>query len=162
MKRRRAVILSVLVVGGAAAIVASRPRSADRPPDPRGAGHSVFRVLSEAEKDVVPPPLARPWGQDRGKWVDKVEALHRATEERVLAALGEPNQTWEYPVDKAGDEFRIELWNTYPPGDARSRGVQILEWQWRYKEFSFAVWFHRVDGRWVVLNTLRWRKGIEF
>jgi hypothetical protein len=149
-------VLAAIAVAIAAAKVWPRlSRELGRqPPD--------VRVLSEEEKAAVPPLLAGPWGQGRDEHVGKVPTLHGATEERVLAALGAPSQTYEFPVEDGGDEFRIELWNTYPPGDARSWGVRIREWQWRYKEFSFAAWFHKVGGRWVVLDTCRWRKGIVF
>ncbi len=155
MKRRRAVIFLVLITMGAtAAAFTLWARSAKQP--------SALRVISEEEKATVPSLLAGPWVQDPDARVGKVKALHGADENRVLSELGEPNETFEFPVEEFYGEFRIELWNTYPPDDTRSRGVRILEWQWRYKEFSFAVWFHKVDGRWIVLDTCRWKKGIAF
>ncbi len=109
---------------------------------------------------VIPLLLVRPWGMGSGSF--KIAALHGDHQDRVLAEIGKPNWTSEYPVDDAAGEFRIELRNTYPFRDPRNRDVRILEWQWDYPEFSFAVWFHRVDGRWIVLNTCRWSKGTKF
>ena len=109
---------------------------------------------------VIPPLLAHPLGMGRDSF--KVAALHGAHQDRVLAEIGKPNRTWEYPVDDAAGEFRIELRNTYPFRDPRNRDVRILEWQWDCPEFSFAVWFHRVDGRWIVLDTCRWSKDTQF
>jgi hypothetical protein len=120
---------------------------------------AVFRNLSNAEKEKVPPLADKSWG-DRP--VDKIEALHGRTQDEVAANLGEPHQTYEFSIEQGVDEFRIELLNTYPPGHPRSRGVRIREWQWKYREFSVAVWFHLVEGRWVVLDTCRWKKGIAF
>jgi hypothetical protein len=120
---------------------------------------AVFRKLSDADQDRVPPLADKPWGDER---VDKIEALHGRTQEEVAADLSEPNQTYEFSVEEVRDEFRIELLNTYPPGHPRSRGVRIREWQWKHREFSLAVWFHMVEGRWVVLDTCRWKKGIAF
>jgi hypothetical protein len=120
---------------------------------------AVFRNLLDAEKEKVPPLADQPWG-DRP--VDKIETLHGRTQDEVAADLGEPNQTYEFSIEVGVDEFRIELLNTYPPGRPRSRGVRIREWEWKYREFSVAVWFHLVDGRWVVLDTCRWKKGIAF
>jgi hypothetical protein len=155
MERQRVATFSaLLIVGGVVAAVMLWPRLTNR--------HPVFRLISEEEKAIVPPLLAGAWGQGREECVGKIEALHGATEERVFSELGEPNQTYEFSIEDPVPEFRIELLNTYPPGHARSRGVRILEWQWRYREFSFAVWFHKSDGRWVVLDTCRWKKGVVF
>lgn len=125
-------------------------------------GHSapaVFHIISDEEKEDVPPVLDQPW---RNELADKITALHGLIEEEVLLALGQPNQAGEFPIEKAVGEFRIELLNTYPPWHLRSWGVRIREWQWKYREFSIAVWFHRVNGRWVVLDTCRWKKGVVF
>jgi hypothetical protein len=125
----------------------------------RHSAPALFRTLSDAEQHQVPPVADLPW--ENGP-VGKITALHGRTVAEVAAELGEPNQTYEFSVEDGVDEFRIELLNTYPPGQARSRGVRIREWQWKYREFSVAVWFHLVDGQWVVLDTCRWKKGIVF
>lgn len=119
----------------------------------------VFRTIRDAEKATVPTAADLPWG-DRP--VDRIGALHGLTEAKVVAKLGEPNQTYEFSVAAVADEFRSELLNTYPPGDSSCRGVRIKELQWKYREFRVAVWLHRVDGGWRVLDTCRWKKGIEF
>jgi hypothetical protein len=120
---------------------------------------AVFRNLSDAEKQKVPPLADQPWGD---RQVGKIKALHGRTQDEVVADLGEPNQMYEFSIEEGVDEFRIELLNTYPPGHPRSRGVRIREWQWKYREFRVAVWFHLLDGRWVVLDTCGWKKGIAF
>ena len=118
----------------------------------------VFRIFSfECEK--VPAAVDLPW---RGSSVDRVDSLLGSIKDHVEEKLGKPNQTYEFSVEDGVDEFRIELLNTYPPGSARAKGVLIREWQWKYSTFSVAVWFHLVDGRWVVLDTCRWKKGVLF
>jgi hypothetical protein len=129
---------------------------------PSSRGTSSFRVISKDEKAIVPPLLAGPWREGRDESVAKVQSLNGATKAQVLAQLGEPNVTWESPVNQAAGEFRIELRNTYPFEDPRSKRVRILEWQWWYREFRFAVWFHKVEGEWVVLDTCRWRNSVRF
>lgn len=129
MKRRRLIGLLVLVAAAATIAVVMWPRLSRELGRTSGRQPSEYRVLSEVEKDAVPPLLAVPWGQGRDERVNKIVALHGATEDQVRAELGEPNQTYEFPVEDGGDEFRIELWNTYPPDAVRSRGVRILEWQ---------------------------------
>lgn len=79
-----------------------------------------------------------------------------------MEALGETNQTYEFSIEEGVGQFKIELLNTYPPGHPRTRGVRIREWQWKYREFSVAVWFHLVNGLWMVLDTCRWKKVIVF
>jgi hypothetical protein len=162
MTRRLWVVLLLLLVAGAWGAVFLWPLGPSRGLPRALRGPSESRLISETEKDAVPPLLAAAWGHGREASVRKVPSLHGATEERVLAELGEPNRTYEFPVEDGGDEFRIELWNTYPPGRPQSEGVRILEWEWRYKEFSFAAWFHKVGGRWVVLDTCLWKKGVAF
>src|SRR5689334_12848800 len=116
-RRRLGLVLLLLIVGaGAWAAVALWPR-----PRPPFHGPHERNVISEAEKDEVPPLLAATWGDGREVRVGKVASLHGATEGRVLAELGEPNQAYEFPVEDFNGEFRIELWNTYPPDDPRSR-----------------------------------------
>ena len=146
-KNRRVLVVLVLVLACAARI-------------PWQGRDHVEKVISEAEKDAVPPILDQPWGEGREQHVGKVQALHGANQERVQAELGEPNLTYEFPVDEAPGEFRVELHNSYRVGHLKSRGVRIREWQWWYKDFRFAVWFHKVDGGWVVLDTCRWRNVV--
>ena len=59
-------------------------------------------------------------------------------------------------------EFRIELYNIYPPDDPKTASVTIRELQWHYATYSIAVWLHRVKGKWIVLNTCRWKEGVVF
>lgn len=154
--RLLAVLGMVSLVGILTAVVWPRPSRERLPPDP-----NEVHILSAAEKDIVPPLLNHLWPEfdpNHGK----ILALHGATEQQVVTQLGEPNQTREFPVVDVPGEFGIELWNTYPPNDPRSQDVRIREWQWKYHEFSFAVWFHKVDGQWVVLDTCRWKKGVVF
>jgi hypothetical protein len=115
---------------------------------------------SRDEQKTIPPVVNQPW---EGRSVDKIRALHGLAVERVAAELDEPNQIYEFSIEDGVDsEFRVELLNTYPPGSPRSKGVRIREWQWKYRDFTVAVWFHSVEGRWVVLDTCRWKKGVKF
>lgn len=59
-------------------------------------------------------------------------------------------------------QFRIELFNTYPPNNPIARQAKIRELQWHRTRFHFAVWLHQVNEEWVVLDTCRWQEGVAF
>jgi hypothetical protein len=113
----------------------------------------------DSPRHKIPEVANGPWGEMP---VDKIPVLVGATIEKVREQFGAPNHENEFPVDGGLPEFRVELLNTYPPGDPRSRGVRIREWRWQYPGFRVAIWFHRVEGEWIVLDTVRWRNGVEF
>lgn len=120
---------------------------------------SVFVKHFDGLIQEVPVVADRPWGDEP---VDKLPALVGQTLANVQEQFGMPNQEYEFSMGGGIDEFRCELLNTYPPGSPRSWGVRIKEWQWRYQGFRMAVWFHRLGGQWVVLDTCRWKDGIAF
>jgi hypothetical protein len=94
----------------------------------------------------------------------KMPQLHGLTVDAVLTELRQPARDCESAIgdDVAWVEFRIELHNFYPPSDPQSATVRIRECQWDYGGRHLAVWFHRVDDRWVVLDTCQWPEGVEF
>jgi hypothetical protein len=57
-------------------------------------------------------------------------------------------------------ELRIELLNTYPlPASTR---VDIIEQFWDHGGYHTTLWFHRLEGAWVVLDGLVYDAGVEF
>jgi len=103
------------------------------------------------------------WYKDLGHGlVEKLPHLHGRPIEAVVAELGEPDSRDEFAMADCGDKFRCELFNTYPPTDPRTAGVRIIELQWDRSRYHIAVWFHEMNGEWVVLNTCHWKKGVEF
>jgi hypothetical protein len=100
------------------------------------------------------------WGHDR---VEKLPRLHGQPLETVLASLGEPDRQLDYTMAASpGGEFRVELYNTYPPGDPTAAKARIKELQWHRTRYHIAVWLHQVNGEWVGLNTCRWKEGVVF
>jgi hypothetical protein len=100
------------------------------------------------------------WGHDR---IEELPHLHGKPLEAVIASLGKPDWHLEYTMaDSPGGEFRVELYNTYPPGDAKAAQARIKELQWHRARYHVAVWMHRVNGEWFVLDTCRWKEGIVF
>jgi hypothetical protein len=100
------------------------------------------------------------WGH---KPVEKLPHLHGKTLEAVIYCLGEPDLQLDYTMaDSPDGEFRVELYNTYPPGDPKASQARIKELQWHRARYHVAVWLHQVNGEWVVLDTCRWIEGIAF
>jgi hypothetical protein len=100
------------------------------------------------------------WAHDH---VEKLSYIHGSPIEAVIASLGEPDQQFEYTMaNSPGGEFRVELYNTYPPGDLKATQARIKEMQWHRARYHIAVWMHQVHGEWVVLDTCRWKVGIGF
>ena len=94
--------------------------------------------------------------------VEKLPWLHGQTLSAVFAELGEPWQQFDYTMATSpGGEFRVGLYNTYPPND-QTADVKIKELQWHRKGYSVAVWLHQVKGEWIVLDTCRWKEGVVF
>lgn len=94
--------------------------------------------------------------------VSEVPELHGQSDAAVLEILGDPNQKYEFTMDKAIGEFRVELYNTYPSGSPNNQNVEIREWTWVYQDHKLTLWLHRPNGSWVVLNTCRYRNGVVF
>lgn len=100
------------------------------------------------------------WAHDQ---VEKLPRLHGKSREAVVAELGEPDCQLDYTMaNSPGGEFRVELYNTYPPGDPKGSQARIQELQWHRARYYIAVWLHQVNGEWVVLNALRWKQGVVF
>jgi hypothetical protein len=95
--------------------------------------------------------------------VERMPWLHGKSLSAVTAELGEPTRQFEYTMATSpGGEFRVELFNTYPPNDPKTADVRINELQWDRTRFHIAVWMHRVNGEWIVLDTCRWKTGVAF
>lgn len=88
------------------------------------------------------------WGHDP---VEKLPWLHGQPLMKVFAELGQPYHQLEYTMGKSpGGEFRVELYNTYPPNDRETMDVRIKELQWHRSRYHIAVWTHLVNGEWIV------------
>jgi hypothetical protein len=100
------------------------------------------------------------WGHEP---VEKLPHFQGKSLQAVMASLGEPDRQLDYKMaDSPGGEFRVELYNTYPPGDPKAAQARIKELQWHRARYHIAVWLHQVNGDWVVLETCRWKEGIVF
>ena len=94
--------------------------------------------------------------------VEKVAGLHGQTDVSVLTRLGTPTHEYTFTMKDPLGEFRIELYNTYPPNSPNNENIEIRECTWDYSRHRLTVWFHKPDGKWVALDTCRYRYGITF
>jgi len=95
--------------------------------------------------------------------IEKLPRLHGKSLGALIADMGEPDKQDNYTMaDCPADEFRIELYNTYPPGDPKAAQARIKELQWHRVGYYITVWLHQVNGEWVVLDTCRWKEGVQF
>ncbi len=103
------------------------------------------------------------YGEMADPLADKIEPLHGKTIEQVVEELGQQNLTLSFTMSHCCcGEFRIELFNTYPPGRFGNANVEIKELWWKYPDYTLVVWFHQAGGKWMALDSCRWRKGVEF
>jgi hypothetical protein len=91
-----------------------------------------------------------------------IARLHGLTEEAVIEELGQPVSSKQYTMGEAIGEFRIALQNTYPLSHPRNAQIEIKELWWNDGNYINTVWLHVIKGKWVVLDTLRWHKEVEF
>lgn len=92
---------------------------------------------------------------------DELPELHGKTDAEILAHLGPPASNEAFTMGACCSEYDIELYNTYPPGQGHE-AVPIERWTWLYDGYVVALWFHKVEGTWTVLDTLRYGEGTEF
>ena len=94
--------------------------------------------------------------------VEKVVALHGQTDIAVMERLGTPTHEYTFTMDEPLGEFQIELYNTYPPNSPGNSDVEIRECTWEYSRHRLTIWFHKPDGKWVAMDSCRYRNGIVF
>ena len=94
--------------------------------------------------------------------VESVPSLHGMTAPAIISQLGEPDEKYQFTMDECGDEFRVTLFNTYPPGLANLSSIEIQEWTWRYSRHRLTVWLHKPNEAWVVLDSCRYKNGVMF
>jgi hypothetical protein len=92
----------------------------------------------------------------------KIPRLHGLHVEKVIEEFKTPSYSETYTMNEAVGEFRVELYNTYPLTDPKNHEVQIKELWWKDGNYNITVWFHQVNGKWVVLDTCRWHKDVQF
>jgi hypothetical protein len=88
--------------------------------------------------------------------------FHGLNISEVIEKLGIPERCETFLMKQVVGEFRVELLNTYPITKRENQNVPIKELHWKDGNYNITLWFHQVNGKWVVLNSRRWHKDIEF
>jgi hypothetical protein len=94
--------------------------------------------------------------------VERLTYLHGVDEARLLAELGDPDSRTSFRMDECCSEFRISLYNTYPPEHPGRSSVVIHELIWEHLNHSKVAWLHKQGDKWVVLDGLRFKAGTVF
>ena len=92
----------------------------------------------------------------------KLTAYHGQSRAQVVTKLGQPQRDEKFPMSRAYGEFRIELQNTYPLSNPANAAVEIEEMTWQDGNYWITLWLHQVNGQWVVLDSCRWHKDVQF
>lgn len=82
----------------------------------------------------------------------------------AVARYGEPTMSEQFIVDGALSEFRIGLYNIYPPAAYRSKKITLAELTWEKDgQQNITVWYEAdSEGQWRPKHSLEWAKGSEF
>ena len=96
--------------------------------------------------------------------VEELTHFHGQSEAAVIASLGSPSYTNVKILHYGASlpELYVEIHNTYAPSDPKIEGVEIKELRWNRAGFTEAVFMHKVNGTWTVLESCRWKDGIAF
>ena len=94
--------------------------------------------------------------------VSKIEKLHGLIENEVLNILGNPIHKEQYKVKNAIGEFRKNVFKVYPLSKPENKNVEIKELRWKDGDYFITVWFHNVKDKWVVMDTCKWHKSVQF
>lgn|SRR5487761_513259 len=106
--------------------------------------------------------IATSHGCSKPQLVTSLPEYHRQSRAAVEAVLGAPTTTDAFPMSRAVGEFRVSLLNTYPTTDPANANVMIEESWWQDGDYWITLWFHQIDGSWVVLDSCWWHKDVVF
>lgn len=96
--------------------------------------------------------------------VEELTHLHGKTEATVIAELGPPSSSFMMTMKHGATlpQIYMKVHQTYDPADPSIEGVEIKDLRWNRSGFTEAVFMHKVDGTWTVLESCRWKDGIAF
>ncbi len=90
------------------------------------------------------------------EWIGKTQV------EVIEVYKGKPLLEDEYPASKVAGELRNAVTKTYPADAPGSAGVTIRELWWKEGDYRLTFLLHLQEGKWVVLDAIRWHKDIVF
>ena len=84
------------------------------------------------------------------------------TEEILTTELGPPTHKSSYTMDECVGELRVTLFNTYSPDRDDLAEIEIRELTWNLPTNKFTAWLHRPHGKWIILETFRYKTEAVF
>jgi hypothetical protein len=93
---------------------------------------------------------------------ERVPQLHGRGVDDLVAELGSPEHDRTFTIGDIGDKLRVVLFQHYPRTVQENLQVPIRELRWTSRCHKLVVWCHSVEGRWVVLDTMRYGKRVAF
>lgn len=87
---------------------------------------------------------------------------HGQSRQAVKSRLGKPIRIDKYTMSQAVGEMRAPLFKTYPTSNPANANVLIEESSWKDGDYWITLWFHQVNGQWIVLDSCRWHKDVKF
>lgn len=104
--------------------------------------------------------LCRPRRQD--EVTQTLTKYKGQTYDQIVAGMGQPIRTDSFTMGQPLDEMRAPLQNVFPLSKPGNDQVEIKEAVWKDGDYYVTIWFNKVNGKWVVVDGVRWHKDVRF
>jgi hypothetical protein len=108
------------------------------------------------------PTVYVPYKPDPSQDDTRISLMVSKSLGQVCKELGPADIDQIIRLQEVRDELRCELLNFYPLRYLGNRCVRIRELWWKHNEYTTTIWFHQVDGEWVVLDTCRRKNDTDY
>jgi len=108
-------------------------------------------------------PVVAPRPADNRSVVDLDAVLSGRKAEDLTAKNGIPDDAEFFLIGDGLSEFRIELYNDFPPSDPATAKVNVLEYTWKYDGYAVTAWLVESEKRnWRVKQAVAYLDTVEF
>ncbi|NLB54226.1 MAG: hypothetical protein GX811_00390 [Lentisphaerae bacterium] len=94
-----------------------------------------------------------------------VQAVHKydgMTSRQLIATLGKPYYEDSFPLSSALDEMRTPIQKYFNESGSSMHTVTIKEIWWKEDDYYLTAWLSLKGNDWIVLESLRWHKDVQF
>ena len=94
-----------------------------------------------------------------------VQAVHKydgMTFQQVTATLGKPYYEDSFPLSSGLDEMRAPIQKYFQESGSVIQTVTIKEIWWKEDDYYLTSWLSLKGNDWIVLESLRWHKDVQF
>jgi len=117
---------------------------------------SVYFLLPSFRQTRTPPDF----GPE--SVIIRVHDYDGMTRAVVIQQLGNPDRDEYVSFDNIDTGFRYDLQNWYTRGLIFNRLVTFHECTWYNRSETQTIWFHKVNGTWYVLSSIRYPADMRF